>query len=360
MASTIVGNTNLTLLDRAKRTEDGKIARIVEMMNRVNHMLTDAVSVEGNLATGHVTTVRDGLPSVAWRQINQGVIPSKSTAHQITLTAGLLEAMGQVDEELVEIQSDGMAFRLSENAPFIESIAQTLASTLLYGDTRVNPERFTGLSTFYSALNANFNADQSLVNPDASKPDSGYNVIDASEGGLYGTPANGNNTSLWLVAWGENGIHTFFPKGTKAGIAHEDKGRFLVNDGQGTGAQFWAWIDQYKARMGLAVRDWRQAVRIANIDTTAMATAGSLNDSSANLIKQAIVATNRIWNMSEGRVAWYCNRAIKSGLDIQAMNKSNALVKIDEEVENGEPITRLLGIPVRRVDALLNTEAQVS
>ncbi|MBI3564796.1 MAG: hypothetical protein HY079_06340 [Elusimicrobia bacterium] len=360
MSSTIVGNTNLTLLDRAKRTEDGKVARIVEMMNRVNHMLTDAVSIEGNLATGHVTTVRDGLPSVAWRQINQGVVPSKSTAHQITMSAGLIEAMGQVDEELVEIQGDGAAFRLSENAPFIESIAQTLASTLLYGDTRVNPERFTGLSTFYSALNAGFNADQSLTNTDATKPDSGYNVIDASEGGVYGTPANGNNTSLWLVAWGENGIHTFFPKGTKAGIAHEDKGRWLVDDGTGTGAKFWAWIDQYKARMGLAVRDWRQAVRICNIDSVALGTSGSVNDTAALLIKQAVVASNRIWNMREGRVAWYCNRTVKSALDIQAMNKSNALLKISEEIEQGEPVTKLLGIPVRRVDALLNTEAQVS
>jgi hypothetical protein len=165
---------------------------------------------------------------------------------------------------------------------------------------------------------------------------------------------------MYLTAWGENGIHGFFPKGTEAGIIHKDKGLFPVDDGTGTGAKFWAWLDQYKVKMGLAVRDWRQCVRICNIDTVALATSGSLNDTAPNLIKQAIVASNRIWNMKDGRVAWYCNRTVKANLDVQAMNKSNALIQIGKEVLHGEPVTELLGIPVRRTDALLNTEAQVS
>jgi hypothetical protein len=361
MAQTLVGNTTLTLADHAKRVDaEGKVPRIVEMMNRVNHVLTDAVYVEGNERTGHVTTIRSGLPTVAWRQINQGVQPSKSVTKQVTFPAGMLEGMGQVDERLVELASDGMAFRLSENAPFIEAIAQTLAATMFYGDVRANPDRFTGLSAYYSQLNAGFNADQSLVNTDATKPDSGYNVIDASEANAYGTPANGHNASLWLVAWGEEGIHAFYPKGSKAGIEHKDKGLFLVDDGQGTNSKFWAWLDQYRAIMGLAVRDWRQAVRIANIDCDALATAGGINDTSALLIKQAVVAVNRLWNKSAGKLAWYGNRAVKTALDIQALNKNNALVQIGKEILYGEPVTELMGIPVRRCDALLTTEAQVS
>ncbi len=43
------------------------------------------------------------------------------------------------------------------------------------------------------------------------------NIIDA---GGTGT----DNTSIWLV-WGENTVHGIFPKGQKAGIQMEDKGR---------------------------------------------------------------------------------------------------------------------------------------
>lgn len=356
-----IGNTQLTLLDHAKRTDpDGKIARIVEMLARVNSIVDDAISLEGNTQTGHVTTLRTGLPQIAWRSINVGVQPSKSTTKQVTVTAGMLEGMGKVDEELVELAADGAAFRLSEVSPFMESFSQTLASTMFYGDTRVNPDRFTGLSAYYSSLNASYQANpDALVNPSTTLPDSGRNVFDASEGGLYGTPSNGTNTSLWLVVWGEQSIHTFYPKGTRAGIYHEDKGKWLVDDGRGVGAQYWAWVDQYKAKMGLCVRDWRQAVRIANIDVSALKTSSDEGDTSPNLVKKAIEAVNYIQFLNAGKAAWYCNRVVKTYLEVKAMNKFNAFLKY-EDLGDGKSLTKLMGIPIHRCDALMNTEAAVS
>lgn len=356
-----IGNKQLTLLDHAKRHDpDGKIARIVEMLARVNSIVDDAISVEGNTQTGHVTTLRTGLPQIAWRSINVGIQPSKSTTKQVTVTAGTLEGMGKVDEELVELASDGKAFRLSEVSPFMESFSQTLASTMFYGDTRVNPDRFTGLSAYYAQLNAAYQANpDALVNPSTTLPDSGRNVFDASEGSKYGTPSGGYNTSLWLVVWGENSIHTFYPKGTRAGIYHEDKGKWLVDDGRGVGAQYWAWVDQYKAKMGLCVRDWRQAVRIANIDVRALKTASDDADSSQNLVKKAIEAVNFIQFLNAGKAAWYCNRVVKTYLEVKAMNKFNAFLKY-EDLGDGKSMTKLMGIPVHRCDALMNTEAAVS
>ena len=356
-----IGNQNLTLLDHAKRTDpDGKIARIVEMLARVNSIVDDAVSLEGNTQTGHVTTLRTGLPQIAWRSINVGVQPSKSTTKQVTVTAGMLEGMGKVDEELVELAADGAAFRLSEVSPFMESFSQTLASTMFYGDTRVNPDRFTGLSAYYSNLNASYQANpDALVNPSTTLPDSGRNVFDASEGGKYGTPGDGTNTSLWLVVWGEQSIHTFYPKGTRAGIYHEDKGKWLVDDGRGVGAQYWAWVDQYKAKMGLCVRDWRQAVRIANIDVSALKTASDDDDSSPNIVKKAIEAVNYIQFLNAGKAAWYCNRVVKTYLEVKALNRFNAFLKY-EDLGDGKSMTKLMGIPVHRCDALMNTEAAVS
>jgi hypothetical protein len=55
---------NPTLLDLAKATDpDGRIATIVEILNETNEVLEDMVWMEGNLPTGHRTTIRSGIPT---------------------------------------------------------------------------------------------------------------------------------------------------------------------------------------------------------------------------------------------------------------------------------------------------------
>ena len=211
-----------------------------------------------------------------------------------------------------------------------------MATTLFYGNVEVNPDRFTGLSPYYSSTTAA----------------SGANVL---KGGGIGA----DNTSLWLVTWGENTIHAFFPRGSKAGIEHNDKGLQMVNDSETPAGQYYAFIDQYKTRMGLAVRDWRYAVRICNLDISDLATAGDTSDTSANLIKLMIQALNLIPSLRLGRAAWYCNQQVKTALDIKAYNKSNVNLTI-QSLENGAPITRFMGIPIRRCDAIINAETLVS
>ena len=364
----VIGNQVLTLLDHAKRVDpDGKIgiSNIVETMNRVNAVTQDMSVIEGNTNIGHLTTLRTGLPAIAFRQLNIGVQPSKSTTKQIHFGAGMLEGMSKVDERLVEMASDGVALRQSEVMPFMEAMGQTIASTIFYGDTRVYPDRFTGLSAYYSKLNAAYQRNpEALSNPDASSPqlpDSGRNVFDASQGGLYGTAGDGYNTSMWLVCWGGQGkgITAFYPKGTNAGIVHKDKGLWLVDDGRSLGASYWAWIDQYKANLGLAVEDWRQAVRIANIDVRALQSAGDDNDTSANLLKNAIQAVNYIQNPNNGKLVFYCNRIPHTYLEIKASNKSNSMLTF-KEMEDGRKVTMLAGVPIHRCDALLNTESSIT
>ena len=98
------GGTALTLSDWARRQDpDGKIAKIVEILNLTNEVLDDFMFVEGNLPTGHKTTVRSGLPSVTWRLLNYGVQPSKSRSVQVTDTVGMLEAYSEVDKALADL-----------------------------------------------------------------------------------------------------------------------------------------------------------------------------------------------------------------------------------------------------------------
>src|SRR5690349_6367413 len=96
-----------TLLDVAKRMDpDGKIADIAELLNQTNEVLQDAPAYEGNLTTGHRTTVRTGLPAVYWRLMNMGIPSSKSTTAQVDEGCGMLEAYSQVDKALAELNGN--------------------------------------------------------------------------------------------------------------------------------------------------------------------------------------------------------------------------------------------------------------
>ena len=113
-----LATTHPTLLDLAKRTDpDGRISDIVEILNQTNEILSDMVWVEGNLTTGHRTTIRTGLPAPTWRKLYGGVQPTKSTSAQITDNCGMLEAYAEVDKALADLNGNTAEFRLSEDRP---------------------------------------------------------------------------------------------------------------------------------------------------------------------------------------------------------------------------------------------------
>ena len=153
----------LTFADWAKRLDpEGKIeTNIAEILNQTNEILDDAVFVEGNLPTGHRVTIRTGLPSVYWRSVNQGVPRSKSTSVQVDESCGMLEAYSAVDKDLAELNGNTADFRWSEDQPFLESMAQTQAQTLFYGNPGTDPRQYLGLATRYGTISGS--NDASLV-----------------------------------------------------------------------------------------------------------------------------------------------------------------------------------------------------
>jgi hypothetical protein len=51
---------------------------IIEMLSQTNEIMIDMLVIEGNLPTGHKSTVRTGLPTATWRLLNYGIVPTKS------------------------------------------------------------------------------------------------------------------------------------------------------------------------------------------------------------------------------------------------------------------------------------------
>lgn len=330
----VIAGNNLTLVDQAKRADpDGRIAAIAEILSQSNEILEDCPWVEGNLATGHRTTVRTGLPQVAWRKLNAGVQPSKSTTVQFDEASGMLEAFGVVDKDLADLNGNTSEFRLSENIAFLEAMNQEQATTMFYGDTAVNPERFLGLSARYGTVNVN----------NAQNAD---NVIDA---GGTGT----DNTSVWLIGWSPNTIHGIYPKGTHAGLVHEDLGLDTITDA--AGGRYRAYLDRYQWKCGLALRDWRYAVRICNIDVSDLTRNAATG---ADLIDLMTRALERIQSLNGVTPVFYANRTVRSFLRRQTVNRV-ASSTLQYDMVAGKPALRLAEVPIKRVDALLLNEARV-
>lgn len=333
---TALAVTNPTLLDVAKRTDpDGKIASIVELLNATNPILTDMSWMEGNLPTGHRTTVRTGLPAPTWRKLYGGVQPTKSTTAQVTDSCGMLEAYAEVDKALADLNGNAPAFRLSEDRAHIEGLSQEMASTLFYGNEKTEAEAFTGLAPRYNSLSSQ-NAD---------------NIIDA--GG-----SSTDNTSIWLAVWGPNSGHGIYPKGSQGGLQQKDLGE-VTADAAG-GGYFQAYRSHYRWDAGVTIRDWRYFVRIANIDVGALTTEGTAADRVAAqkaLINLMVAATERIPNLGAGRPVFYLNRKIREALRFGILEKiSNNLTW---ETVEGKRVLTFDDIVVQRTDALVNNESRV-
>ena len=322
---------NPTLLDVAKRLDpDGKIAAIVEILNATNPVLDDLTFVEGNLPTGHRTTIRTGLPTPTWRKLYGGVQPTKSTTVQVTDSCGMLEAYAEVDKALADLNGNTAAFRLSEDAAHIEAMGQEMASTLFYGNEGAEPEAFTGLAPRYNSKSAQ-NAD---------------NIIDAGGTGS-------DNTSIWLCVWGPQTGFGIYPKGSTAGLQMTDKGQVTVENVDGNGGRMEAYRTHYRWDAGLTIRDWRYFVRIANIDVSDLDTVANTK----KLIEWMIQASERIPELGKGRAAFYMNRRLREKLRLGILEKVSS--NLTWETVSGERVMTFDDIPVRRTDALVNTEARV-
>lgn len=327
--------TVVTLADWAKRLDpDGKVDKIVELLSQTNEILDDMPFTEGNLPTGHRLTQRTGLPTIYWRLINQAVPTSKSTTAQVDEQAAMMEAWSEVDSELVNLNVNPSEFRLSEAKAFLEGMTQEMASTLFYGNSGLNPEEFTGLAPRYSSLSAT----------------NGSNII-------TGGGAGADNTSIWLVGWGENSAYGIFPRNSKAGISHEDLGQVTVESTAGIGGQrMRAFQDRFVWKVGLCLKDWRYVVRIPNIDVSNLVA----KSSAADLIELMIKAIHRIPNLKACRPVFYMNRTVHQMLDIQKRDDVISGGGLTYSDVDGMTVTSFRGIPVKTCDALLETEAVVA
>lgn len=340
-----------TIIDVASRMgSDGKPLFLAEMLSQTNEILDDMPWLPGNEMAAHEFAFRESIPAGSWVGYNQGTGYVKSTTGKARIGLATLEAWSQVDDNLARDSGDIAAFRESEDIAIMEGLSQTWAETLFYGNTASNPAQFIGGATFYSSRLTSNNL-------------AAANVID---GGGRGS----SNCSIWLIGWRDNAVYSVFPRGWREGLQMEDRGD-VVPGFDSAGNPFPAWTTFFRMRGALCVQDWRNAVRIANLDTTNAGLAGpNAADIFALMIQSmylppalgkrqsGISKTDAPRDASMGvRGVFYGNRTARHYMDLQSVRGRNVLLSSTDYA--GNPTTVFRDIPVKTVDQLLNTEAAI-
>jgi len=348
-----------TLVDVAKSFDpQGNVAVVAELLNQSNEIIQYMPFNEGNLPTGHKAVVRAGLPNVQLRRFYQGVASSKSGRATIEDVCAMQEGRDEIDKDLAELNGNVNAFRLSESMAFVEAMNQAFAQQIIYGDTTSNKDGVLGLTPRYN----------NIANVGSTVFQTAANIIDAG-----GTQSD--NTSVWLVVWGKETITGIYPKGSKAGLEQEDLGIQDAFDGNNN--RYRAYMERWVWKYGLHVKDWRYAVRIANIDVSDLTSQSNtqLNTAPTLLIKLMVKAMARIPSMGMGTATFLASRTVKEMLAIQALDRSQNALSFSASLDQFGRVTagsvagtgtgirggQLLfqGVPVLTVDAIVGTETQV-
>jgi hypothetical protein len=277
-----------TLIDVAKRKDpDGKPAKVAEMLTQTNEVLNDIGWDEGNLPAGHRVTQRTGLPTVYYRLLNQGVAEvEEHHGADRRSSAPSSKARSEIDVKVADFGGNAAAFRRRSRTPFLEAMNQQFASTLIYGNRR-EPEQFTGLALRYSSTAA------------------GNGRTSSSAGG-----SGSDNTSIYLVVWGPEQHLRHLPEGLEGRpdctrISASATRSIRRTTGSAPYMERWQW------KGGIAMKDWRYVVRIANID---ISTSSPTTRATVKLAEYMAKAIDRVPSLNMGRPVFYCNRTVVSML----------------------------------------------
>lgn len=334
----VLSTTHPTMADLAKTIgPDGNVMPIAEILHETNEVMTDMVWIEGNLATGHRTLQRTGIPEPTIRMLNKGIPPVKAETVPIEDQCAIFEALNEVDVEVADLYANPAAYRMGEATATIEGFTQTMADNVFYGNESTDIAKFTGFAPRFNTRNA---------------------AVPSARNVIHGGGSGSDNASIWLIGWGPNSVHGIYPKGSKAGLQQQDHGKVWSENFGGTGLRAQVYRTHFQWKCGLTVRDWRYVVRIANIDVSDLTKNAATGADLIDLMAQAL---NKIPSRNMVRLAWYAGETVKGFISRQARYAPNVQLSVKEVVTDAGMIVDMVGgVPLRRVDQLLDTEATVA
>lgn len=320
-----------------QQNKDGSLVEIVEVLDQTNAAIQDAPNIPGNEPMGNTVTYRSSLPQVFAAKINQGSVASKSSTEQIVDTIGMIDGRSEVDVKHKKINGEKKynRWRWNEDRAFLQAIGQLLAQWLIYGGEGGEEAGFTGLALRMNAINPGTNRTKPIV-------------IDAGGAGA-------DNTSFYVVDWGEHTAHLIHPETMTAGISADPMGVHPAKDKNNR--DMFVDVTQFLVAMGLSVEDRRHIGRVANVDVSDIATAGETGYAGPNLVNRLIDLYAQMPDAAGAQRVIYCNPFAHAALHKIAQSKNNLSLHMAEYL--GKLTPHFQDSPIRRMDAISNAEARV-
>lgn len=299
-----------TLLDIAKLNgTDGVVGLIDETIT--NHPELELGAARTIKGTQYKTRVRTALPTVAFRNANEGTAVDKSTYEQRLVETFILDPQFEVDKAVADAYEDGWeAFLALEASAQMEAAMQHLAACFYYGTgAGGDAKAFPGLIQAYDTTNM---------------------VVDA--GGTTGD----TGSSLWGVCFGPKRTQWVYGEGGKLDLS--DVAEVRLTDGSSN--PYTGYRQTLTAYPGLQVGHAKSVGRIKKLTAdsgkglTDALIYSLLEKFPAGLVPDVLLCTRR----SLGQL-----RTSRT-----ATNATGAPAPIPTDVA---------GIPLRSTDAILNTEA---
>lgn len=331
---TATGNANMYSLKDIMAVKDpnGRLATIAEILQQSNTIYDDMPMLEGLTEVGDQITVRAKLGDPKWKRYNEHIKPSISLTDQVNELCGHIEDWSEIDADLAEKSGDVAGFLLRESKAKMQAMANEVVRTIIYGNATTDPKTFNGFMTRLNKLNDEYmNGTPVVING----------------GGSTG----GQQGSILIVGWGENTVHGIYPKYSKGGLEFDNKGKVTSQTADG-------YLDVYRSKfaqeVGLAVRDYRYVVRIANIDAEAIKTPSA----TSNLYDLFMEAVSNIPNPQLVNLTAYAPRRIWLALSQIAAKNGNR--PMTESITQAGFVTNIIGVPLKMQDCMLMTESVVS
>jgi len=329
-------SSQLSFGEIAKRINpDGTPAKMFEAMEKVNPVFKFIPSIPCNHPMQHWVTRRTSLGSGTWRKFYKGSEKTATTSQVAKFEVGLLEALSQIDEDIIDTATGGEAGRVSvrqtEDVGIGSGMAQQVMTTLISGDSAGEPEGIDGLQQYLNSLSQ----------------------LTVMDGG------NSGGTSIYIVDFNtETGVYMIYPEGAKRGPlglaintnpTGNATGKKWVTDDDDN--EYLAYCTQFKWWVGLCITDELAVGRYANINPTV----GGSNTFDENNLIQIL----EYGHFNPATTFLLVSKEVKAQMRIRAKDKANLNFSIANGL-SGEEIVVFGGeAQVLRCDSISTSESVV-
>lgn len=332
-----VSTQRFNVVEWSQNLHKGKLLPEINLLVQKNPMVVDIPFMMCNDGTTHLYSNTTALPAVSKTAAGEGTPMSRSARAQDREVCTMLSGFSSIETEPAKIGGQQGAIMAREDGLFAEALRQQFGRSLIYDNRATGLKDMNGMAMRLPSLSGT----------------KARNILSCG-----GSTSNAQ-TSIYIANWGD-GLYGIFPDGTTAGYSKEPIGKQAVTLANGN--RMICWEVMHRWHIGLCNPDWTSLVRICNID---VAHAAALSNNQAptsfqNVLHQFLIGINRIRN--PGKKIAYCHDRVHELFMRIALEKSNNAVTIQEAATQFGTFQelRVWGVPVRKTDSILLTEAVVS